>query len=250
MKLLAGRLRDCTLGAAAVEFAIISMVLIALLIGMIDFGRTLFTQHQISSLADQAVRKVLLNPGISSATLESELRAEFTAGNADDLAVGVTSETADGISYRVVTIGYPMLLFVPGLDSDTLSLNVTRLRNCTAGAAAVEFAIISTVLVALLVGTVDFGRTLFTQHQIASLADEAVRKILLNPGISSATLESELRAEFTAGNPDELAVATTIEAADGISYRVVTVGYPMLLFIPVLDSDAVSLSVTRRVPAG
>lgn len=125
-----------------------------------------------------------------------------------------------------------------------------RLRDCTAGAAAVEFAIISTVLIALLVGTVDFGRTLFTQHQISSLADVAVRKILLDPGISSATLESELKAEFFAGNPANLTVSTATETAGGISYRVVTVGFPMLLFIPVLDSDTVSLSVTRRVPAG
>lgn len=125
-----------------------------------------------------------------------------------------------------------------------------RLCGCTLGATAVEFAIVSSVLIALLVGTVDFGRTLFTQHQISSLADEAVRKVLLDPDISGATLESELRAEFSAGNPDDLTVDTTTETADGISYRVVTIGYPMLLFIPGLDSDAVSLNVTRRVPAG
>jgi Flp pilus assembly protein TadG len=126
MKPLARRLRDCTLGATAVEFAIVSSVLIALLIGTVDFGRTLFTQHQISSLADEAARKVLLNPDISSATLESELRAEFTAGDSDDLTVAATTESAGGISYRVVTVGFPMTLFIPGLDSDTVSLSVTR----------------------------------------------------------------------------------------------------------------------------
>ena len=125
-----------------------------------------------------------------------------------------------------------------------------RFRACTRGAAAVEFAIVSTVLIGLLVATVDFGRTLFTQHQISSLADQAVRKVLLDPGISSATLESELRAAFSAGNPADLTVSATTETADGISYRVVTVGFPMMLFIPGLDSDTVSLSVTRRVPAG
>jgi Flp pilus assembly protein TadG len=125
-----------------------------------------------------------------------------------------------------------------------------RCRDCTVGAAAVEFAIISTVLIGLLVATVDFGRTLFTQHQIGSLADIAVRKVLLDPGISNATLESELRAAFSAGNAADLTVSTTTETAGGISYRVVTVGFPMLLFIPGLESDTVSLSVTRRVPAG
>lgn len=123
---LLGRILACTRGAAAVEFAIISMVLIALTIGIIDFGRTLYVKNQISSLADQAVRKVLINPAIASATLESELREDFYAGDADNLSVDVSSESVDGISYRIVTVGFPMTLFVPGLSSDAISLSVTR----------------------------------------------------------------------------------------------------------------------------
>ena len=126
MKRQARRLCDCTCGAAAVEFAIVSTVLIGLLVATVDFGRTLFTQHQLSSLADRAVRKVLIDPEISSATLEAELRGEFWAGNPDDLVFSVASETAGGIDYRVVSVGFPMLLFIPGLNSDTLALSVTR----------------------------------------------------------------------------------------------------------------------------
>ena len=125
-----------------------------------------------------------------------------------------------------------------------------RIRHCTRGAAAVEFAIVSTVLIGLCIATVDFGRTFYTQHQISSLADQAVRKVLLDPDIASATLESELREDFSAGDPDDLTVSVTAETADGINYRVVTVGFPMTLFIPGLSSDTVSLSVARRVPAG
>jgi Flp pilus assembly protein TadG len=120
------RILACTRGAAAVEFAIISMVLIGLTIGIIDFGRTLYVKNQISSLADQAVRKVLIDPAIASATLESELREDFYAGDADNLSVDVSSESVDGISYRIVTVGFPMTLFVPGLSSDAISLSVTR----------------------------------------------------------------------------------------------------------------------------
>jgi Flp pilus assembly protein TadG len=121
-----GRILACTRGAAAVEFAIISMMLIGLTIGIIDFGRTLYVKNQISSLADQAVRKVLINPAIASATLEAELREDFYAGDADNLSVDVSSESVGGISYRIVTVGFPMTLFVPGLSSDAISLSVTR----------------------------------------------------------------------------------------------------------------------------
>jgi hypothetical protein len=124
------------------------------------------------------------------------------------------------------------------------------IRGCTAGAAAVEFAIISMVLIGLLVGTIDFGRTLYVKNQISALADQAMRKVLIDPSISGDTLESELRDDFYAGDAAELTFDVADETIDGIAYRVVTIGYPMTLFIPGLSSDAVSLSVTRRVPAG
>lgn len=124
------------------------------------------------------------------------------------------------------------------------------LRDCTRGAAAVEFAIISTVLIGLCIATVDFGRAFFAQHQISSLADQAARKMLIDPAIPVATLESELRADFSAGDPAALSISVSTETAGGMSYRVVTVGFPMLLFIPGLSSDTVALSVTRRVPTG
>ena len=125
-----------------------------------------------------------------------------------------------------------------------------RFHACTTGAAAVEFAIISTVLIGLCIATVDFGRTFYTRHQISALADQAVRKVLIDPDVSSAALAAELRADFSAGNAGDLTVSISSETAGGMSFRVVTVGYPMTLFIPGLNSDAVSLSVTRRVPEG
>jgi TadE-like protein len=124
------------------------------------------------------------------------------------------------------------------------------IRGCTRGAAAVEFAIISMVLIGLLVATIDFGRTLYVKNQISALADQAMRKVLIDPSISGDTLESELRDDFYAGDSAELTFDVDDETVDGIAYRVVTIGYPMTLFIPGLSSDAVSLSVTRRVPAG
>ena len=113
-------------GAAAVEFAIISTVLIALCVGVVDFGRTLYVKNQLSFLADKAARKVLISPDITDTLLNSELLADFTAGTADDLTVTVSTDTVDGIPFRIITIAYPITLFVPNLASDTLQLDVTR----------------------------------------------------------------------------------------------------------------------------
>ena len=82
----------CTRGTAAVEFALISVVLIGLLMGILDFGRTIYVKNQVSYLADRAARKVLLDPDISNSKLEAELRDGFTAGNADDLTVSIADK--------------------------------------------------------------------------------------------------------------------------------------------------------------
>ena len=86
------KLWRCTGGAAAVEFAIVSVVLITLTIGIVDFGRTLYVKNQLSFLADQATRKLLINPTLATSTLESELRSDFTAGDSAQVVISVTSE--------------------------------------------------------------------------------------------------------------------------------------------------------------
>jgi Flp pilus assembly protein TadG len=113
-------------GAAAVEFSIISVVLVTLLIGIVDFGRTLYVKNQLSFLADQATRKVLIDPAITDTTLESELAADFTAGDSSDLTVTLSNDTANGNTYRLIDISYPMTLFIPNLTSQSINLSVVR----------------------------------------------------------------------------------------------------------------------------
>lgn len=120
------RAAKCERGAAAVEFAIISMVLISLCVGIVDFGRTLYVKNQLAFLADQATRSVLVNPAITNAQLQATLEADFNAGDPDDLAVNIAAETVAGTSFRVITISYPMTLFIPNLTSKNISLDVTR----------------------------------------------------------------------------------------------------------------------------
>ncbi len=113
-------------GTAAVEFSIISVVLVALLIGIVDFGRTLYVKNQMSFLADRAARSVLLDASIANTDLEATILAEFDAGNAVDLTVSITTETVQSETYRVVSITYPITLLIPDIVPDALVLSVTR----------------------------------------------------------------------------------------------------------------------------
>ena len=120
------KLWRCTSGAAAVEFSIISLVLVTVAIGIIDFGRTLYTKNQLSFLADQATRRLLIDPATSSGTLESELLGDFTAGDSNQVTITITDQIVNSTTYRVIDIDYPITLFIPNLASGTLDLNVTR----------------------------------------------------------------------------------------------------------------------------
>ena len=120
------KLLECTRGAAAVEFAIISVVFIGLLIAIVDFGRTLYIKNQLSFLADQATRTMLVSPSTTDATIISTINSEFTAGDAAQLSVTITYETIGADDFRVVNIDYPMTLFVPNLSSNAINLGVMR----------------------------------------------------------------------------------------------------------------------------
>lgn len=125
---------------------------------------------------------------------------------------------------------------------------LARAARCERGAAAVEFAIISVVLITLCIGIVDFGRTLYVKNQLSYLADQATRAVLIDPTVTTAALETNLTNDFTAGDPGDLTITITTEAAGGQDYRVITVAYPITLFIPNLASSTINLDVTRRVP--
>ncbi len=120
------RMLQCERGVAALEFAIVSVLFFALVIGAIDMGRTFFVKNQLSFLADQATRAVLVNPNITNASLSALISDQFGAGDPDLLNVTITSDTSSGVDYRVIRIDFPMTLFIPNLSSDTFNLNVDR----------------------------------------------------------------------------------------------------------------------------
>ena len=125
---------------------------------------------------------------------------------------------------------------------------IRSLGVSTRGAAAVEFAIISGVLIMLLVGILDLGRALWVQNQISFLADQAVRRVLIDPAISEAELAEELRGDFKGGDPVALGIGVTTESTGDGSYRVVSIDFPFTLLVPHLAGE-ITLGVTRRVPA-
>ena len=65
------------------------------------------------------------------------------------------------------------------------------------GAAAVEFAIVSSAFLSLVIGICYVGIMLFTNLSMHWAVEKAVRTAMLNPSVSQATLSSEVNSYLT-----------------------------------------------------
>lgn len=100
-------------------------------------------------------------------------------------------------------------------------------RRFDEGAAAVEFALIVTVFVALLAGVIQFGYTFFEYIQVAHAAREGVRWAALGEDA-----QVQPRAEHAAPGLDPTLMQIAIEAGSSADAVRVTVSYPRTELIP------------------
>lgn len=116
-------LHRCEAGAAAVEFAIIAMVMILVCVGMIEFGRGLYIYNEIAYAADNGARVILINNTAPDADVENAIRDAFRAGNNELLEItpGVV-----GTEFRTIAIIYTFNLLIPSLGGDSISLRLNR----------------------------------------------------------------------------------------------------------------------------
>jgi Flp pilus assembly protein TadG len=100
-------------------------------------------------------------------------------------------------------------------------------RRGEQGAAAVEFALIVTVFVALLAGLIQFGYTFYEYIQVAHAAREGVRWAALGEDA-----QVETRASEAAPGLDPSQMQITIGPGSSSDAVRVTVRYPTTVLIP------------------
>src|SRR5947209_17029419 len=101
-------------------------------------------------------------------------------------------------------------------------------RSCTApkkrrGAAAVEFAIIAPLLVALVLGLIEFGRVLMVEQILTNAAREGCRTAVLEGSTSSdvnTTVSNYLTGSGISGAPNPTVSPDPSSAAPGASITV------------------------------
>jgi len=114
-------------GGVAIEFAIISVALVLLSLGTLEFGRALEVRNQLAYVADIAAREVLKDGAVAGSDVEEIVREKFEASNPELLQFELASETDEnGVEFRTVTLRYPFLLLIPQLSSNSILLSTTE----------------------------------------------------------------------------------------------------------------------------
>ena len=122
------------------------------------------------------------------------------------------------------------------------------LRRDEAGASAVEFAIVGSILIAILLAVLQLGWALQIRSEMARAADQAVRQVMLDPDTDDEEFEAEVAKALSGYEAERLVVEAGRTTIGTSNFRTVTVDYDLPLTIPGFPASLVTLSVSRRTP--
>jgi Flp pilus assembly protein TadG len=113
-------------GGPAIEFAIIAPVFITVCLGVISLGYAFQVRNEMAHAADAGIRKVMMDPAITDADLETAIKDAFQEADPDNLTITLTDLTIDSVDYRSIALSYPFTrIVIPGLP-DNMTLAMSR----------------------------------------------------------------------------------------------------------------------------
>lgn len=132
------------------------------------------------------------------------------------------------------------------------------------GSALVEFALVSTATLTLMLGIVDFGRALYTYHLVANAARSGTRYAMVRGSTCTVTgcpattdsIQTYVRGLAPGVDPDSLAVTTIWSSSGGCSDPAnqgpgcivsVQVSYPFRFIIPLLPHFTMTMASTSQM---
>ena len=89
-------------GATTVEIAFTLPILVALLLGVFEFGRLFFTWSTIQYATEQTGRFAMSKPSASASDLTNYLKKKLPGLVAKSVAINVAPETDAGVNYMVI----------------------------------------------------------------------------------------------------------------------------------------------------
>jgi Flp pilus assembly protein TadG len=115
------RYRRETGGAAAVEFALVVPVFLAIMMTIWEFG---FAQHKLSSIRfamEQASRSLMVNNALTQSQLQTMVRTQLSSIADNNVTVTLTSTTVSGATVKKLTGTYTSSIGIPGMATIPIS---------------------------------------------------------------------------------------------------------------------------------
>ncbi|MCW5772643.1 MAG: pilus assembly protein [Rhodospirillaceae bacterium] len=101
-------------GAAAVEFALVAPLLVAILAGILEAGLYLWNKHSIEFAIEETGRSVMTKSSVTADDVTADLKSRLIGVDADALAATVATETIGLTTYVTITASYTYSFFLAG----------------------------------------------------------------------------------------------------------------------------------------
>lgn len=119
-------------------------------------------------------------------------------------------------------------------------------KNC-AGSTAVEFAMVLPVLLAVVLGVLEFGRALWLRHDMQFAVEEAARFALANDTATATAISAVASSRLAAVGPGSAAV-TIATVLDAGAVTVTATNNFQTLVPGLLPDGMVTLTARSRIP--
>lgn len=124
---------------------------------------------------------------------------------------------------------------------------IARLWRDERGASALEFALVAVPLLLMTLGAIELGRVLFIREELIYAADQAARKLHLDPALSDGQIDAALRTELRVADPDQLGVGIVRNSGSAVDNVTVTLNYDVHLIVNILPAGMIALDYQRRI---
>jgi Flp pilus assembly protein TadG len=122
-RLLPARLLHDRRGVATVEFAFATILLVMFMVGILEFGRALWTQNVLGFAVEQAGRYVIAYPAAADDDIKGYVATQLHNVDVSAVTVTVARDTAGGVNYVTVTARTPFTSVAPFVESALLNLS-------------------------------------------------------------------------------------------------------------------------------
>lgn len=125
---------------------------------------------------------------------------------------------------------------------------LAALRRNQAGAAVVEFAFVFPIFLLFVCGIIEFGRAIWTNYFLQSVAEDTSRYVLAHPTLTDTQIADVARNGLSFVDPSTVTVTVTRETASGVNFLSVSLGYSFRILTNVAPVGTIPLIGRSRVP--